>query len=255
MKLSRSNALLLVGTIAAAGCVVDNNGGDGSAGQAGDGSSGKGGSGGTGAAGKGNAGTTSSSSGKGGGGNAGTGSAGKGSAGKGSAGTTSQSAGGAGGDNGGESGQGQAGQMSAAGAGGQGGSAECNDDDAPQLTCGGLDTAACDIKDFLDGECAMTWKNMKPAISNVARNCMLELSQDQLCNDATNVYHCVDQALQEACPDETVATPCAQIVGNCPGTEDSCNTYLSGLTSTGRDEMVSCMESYCDFYSCAESLN
>jgi len=251
MKLSRSHALLLVGTIAAAGCVVENTGDDGGAGQGGDGSgaTGGGGSSGSGTAGKGVAGSggSSASGGKGGSGNAGASSTETG--GSGNAGASS----GAGGESGGEGGQGQAGQMP--NTGGEGGAATCDDNDAIQLSCGGLDTSACDIAEFLDAECAMTWTIMKPSISNVARNCMLELTQDELCNDATNVYHCVDHALQTACPDEAVQDSCDQIVTYCPGTADTCSTYLSGLKQAGREQMVSCMEGYCDFYSCAEGLN
>ena len=256
MKLSRSHALLLVGTIAAAGCVVENSDDDAAkGGEGGDGATG--GTAGSGTAGKGVAGSgkagSSSSAGKGGSGSAGKSSGGTAGSGTGIAGSSSVAEGGA--TSGGEGGQSQAGQTSNGGAGGEGGTATCNDGDAAQLSCDALDTSSCDIKAFLDSECAMTWTTMKPSISNVARNCMLGLSQDELCNDATNVYHCVDQALKDACPDETVKDSCDQIVANCPTAADSCSTYLSGLKQAGRDEMVSCMESWCDFYICAESLN
>jgi hypothetical protein len=258
MKLNRSHALLLVGTLAAGACVTQTSDDDSTGGQGGTG--GKGGS-----AGAGKGGVAGHAT----GGTSGTGavsaSGGKGgNAGENSAGMTSEAGMGGssvveGGGEGGGSAQG--GETSSSGAGGEGGAGVCDDTLASQLGCDGLATSSCSIKDFLDAECAMTWKNMKPSISNVARNCMLELSQAELCNDATNTYHCVDHALQLACPDASVKPLCDQILayGACSGksdvTADTCQTYLSGLTPNGRNEMVTCMEGYCDFYTCAEGLN
>ena len=255
MKLNRAHALLLVGTLAAGGCVVessddDSGGQSGTAGRAGNGGSGGKGSAGSSAAGKSNGGMSGTSAAT--GDNGGMSEAGTPSEG-GMAGSVSE-----GGGEGGVVAEG--GASSVSGAGGEGG-AECNDSLADELTCDDLDTSTCGIKDFLDASCAMTWKNMKPSISNVARNCMLGLSHAELCDDATNTYQCIDQALHDACPDETVVPLCADILattscGSKTGvTADTCQTYLSGLTQNGRDEMVSCLESDCDFYSCAEGLN
>jgi hypothetical protein len=259
MKLNRAHALLLVGTLSAGACVTQTSDDD-SGGQSGTGGkAGKGGSGG-------NAGT--SAAGKGSGGKGGTSTASGGNAGMSEAGAPSE--GGMAGSVvegiGGESGsvaEGGGGAPWLAGAGGQGGEggAECNDSRASELTCDDLATSSCGIKDFLDAECAMTWKNMKPSISNVARNCMLELTQSELCDDATNTYHCVDQALHDACPDDAVVPICADVLAttSCSTatgvTAELCQMYLSGLTQNGRDQMVSCLASECDFYSCAESLN
>lgn len=270
MKLSRSHALFLVGTLAAAACTVENTGDDDSKGGAGSGakggSAGAGGSGTGGSAGKGTGGSAvAGNGGTGGSSEAGTG--GTGNVANGGEAGTSADEGGAGGYGAGEGGAGgtsaEEGGMSSTsgGAGGEGGAAVCDDTQAAQLGCEDLNTSSCDIKTFLDDECAMTWKNMKPSISNVARNCMLELSQDDLCNDATKTYACIDQALKDACPDATAATDCDTILayGSCSGktevTAESCGAYLSGLTANGRSEMVSCMEGFCDFYSCSEGLN
>jgi len=255
MKLNRSHALLLVGTIAAGGCVIKNNDDGGGGGESGEGS-GKGGSGGTaGAATGGTAG--SSSAGKGGtsgtAGAAGTGgSAGSGTAASGNA--AGESAGGEAGDTG------AGGQMSTGGAGGEGGTAECNDLDAMQVTCEGLNSAACDITTFLDDTCGMTWQVMKPAVSNAARECMLGLKQSALC-DATNTYACIDDALKGACPDETVTDDCDAIISSCDesGTTVAaadCASYLNGLNEAGRTQMVSCMtlDTLCSLHSCAEGL-
>jgi hypothetical protein len=255
MKLNRAHALLLVGTLAAGACVTETSDDD-SGGRSGSGGrAGKGGSAGKGAAG-------SSSAGKSSGGMSGAGAEAGGRGGMSEAGAPSE--GGMAGsvvEGGGEGGSvAEGGSPSVSGAGGEGG-AECNDSLANELTCDDLDTSSCGIQSFLDAECAMTWKNMKPSISNVARNCMLELSQAELCDDGTNAYHCIDQALHDACPDAAVVPLCAEILattscGSTTGvTAETCQLYLSGLTQNGRDEMVSCLESDCDFYSCAEGLN
>lgn len=256
MKLNRTHALLLVGTLAAGACVTESSDDDSTGGQSGSGGKGgKGGTAGSATGGKaghatGGVGATSGAGGK--GGNAGANEAG------------SVSEGGMAGsvvEGGGEGGiVAEGGATSTSGAGGEGGAAVCDDTLATQLTCDDLNTTSCGIKDFLDAECAMTWKNMKPSISNVARNCMLELTQSELCDDATNTYHCVDHALQLACADATAAAPCEQILAysSCSGktevTAETCQTYLSGLTANGRSQMVSCMENFCDLYTCAEGL-
>ena len=253
MKLNRSHALLLVGTIAAAGCVVENgDDDDGGGGESGEGS-GKGGSSGT--AGAATGGTAGSTTGK--GGSAGTGTAGKGgSAGNSTAGSSSNP-GGAGGEAGDV---GAAGQPFAGGAGGEGGAGECNDLDAAQVSCEGLNSATCDIATFLDDECAMTWSVMKPAVSNAARECMLGLKQSALC-DATNTYDCIDAALKGACPDETVTDDCEGILSSCDEsgttiTPADCASYLNGLNEAGRYQMVACMtlDTLCSLHSCAEGL-
>lgn len=252
MKLNRSHALLLVGTIAAAGCVVENGDDDnGGGGESGEGS-GKGGSSGT--AGAATGGSAGSSAGKG-------GTAGKGSAGSNTAGSSTSAGTSSGAGAGGEAGDdGAGGQTSMGGAGGEGGSAECNDLDAVQVTCEGLNSATCDIATFLDDECAMTWQVMKPAVSNASRECMLGLKQSALC-DATNSYDCIDAALQGACPDATVTPDCDTIIASCDesGTAiaaEACASYLNGLNEAGRAQMVSCMtlDTLCSLHSCAEGL-
>jgi hypothetical protein len=255
MKLNRAHALLLVGTLAAGACVTETSDDDSG------GRSGSGGKAGTSGAG-GHATAGSSSAGKASGGMNAAGAESSGRGGMSDAGAPSEggmagSPAGAGGESGGAA---EGGASSLAGAGGEGG-AECNDSLASELTCDDLDTSSCGIQTFVDATCAMTWKNMKPSISNVARNCMLELSHAELCDDATNTYQCIDQALHDACPDADVVPLCADILAttSCDGrtgvTAELCQLYLSGLTQNGRDEMVSCLEGDCDFYSCAEGLN
>ena len=256
MKLNRAHALLLVGTLAAGACVTetsddDSGGKSGTGGKAGRAGSGGKGTGGSSSAGKSSGGMNSAGAEA--GGRGGMSEAGAPSEG-GMAGSVLEGGGGEGGS------VAEGGGSSVSGAGGEGG-AECNDTLASELTCADLNTSSCGIKDFLDAECAMTWTNMKPSISNVARNCMLGLSQTELCDDATNTYHCIDQALHDACPDAAVVPLCADILattscGSTTGvTAETCQLYLSGLTQTGRDQMQSCLESDCDFYSCAEGLH
>ncbi len=254
MILNRAHALLLVGTLAAGACVTetsdDDSGGRSSTG----GKAGKGGSGGNGVAG-------SSSAGKSSGGMSGAGAESGGRGGMSEAGAPSE--GGMAGSvvegEGGSVAEGGA-PSSVSGAGGEGGAA-CNDSLASELTCDDLDTSSCGFQAFVQATCDMTWKNMKPSISNVARNCMLELSHTELCDDTTNTYACIDQALHDACPDPEVVPLCANVLAttSCASrtgvTAETCELYLSGLTQNGRDEMVSCLESDCDFYSCAEGLN
>lgn len=272
MKLSRSHALFLVGTLAAAACTVENaddddnnKGGAGSGAKGGSAGTSGSGTGGTGVAGQGTGGAAAGKGGAGGtvetGGSGNATNAGEAgySAGEGGAGGYSAGEGGMGGYSAGEGGTSSTAE---GGAGGEGGVASvCDDTQADQLGCEDLNTSSCGNQTFLDAKCAMTWKNMKPSISNVARNCMLELSQDDLCNDSLKTYACIDQALHDACPDDTVTSDCDTILGfgSCSGksevTAETCSTYLSGLTANGRSEMVSCMEGYCDFYSCGEGLN
>jgi hypothetical protein len=257
MKLNRSHALLLVGTIAAAGCVVKESDDDGNGGEGGEGSGAKGGTGGTAGSSKGgSAGTAAGKAGS--GGSAGKGYAGNaGKAGSSSTAGTSNVAG-AGGEGGDDTGNG--GVSSVAGAGGEGGAAECNDLDAAAVSCGGLSSASCDIASFLDDECAMFWQVMKPGAANRARECMLDLKQSALC-DATNTYDCIDKALKASCPDPTVAADCEGIVSSCAegGTAiaaEDCSAYMNGLNEAGRYQFVSCMTgtTYCDLHSCAEGL-
>lgn len=255
MKLNRTHALLLVGTIAAAGCVVEDKDNDGNAGEGGEGSGAKGGGGGTAGSG------TSGAAGAGKGGAAGkagsSSTAGK--AGASSYAGTSSVAGAAGEAGGSEAGAG--GMPSEGGAGGAGGAAECDDEGAVAVTCEGLSSTACDISSFLDDECAMTAQTMKPRVSNLARQCMLDLKASALC-DATNTYGCIDTALKAACPDETVKADCDAIIVSCSAeggpvlSAEDCSSFMSGLNEAGRYQMVSCMtgSSYCDFHTCAEGL-
>jgi hypothetical protein len=253
MKLNRSHALLLVGTLAAGACVTEVSDDDGAPGGAGSGA--KGGTGGAATGGVSGQATGGKSGGGGKGGAAGANDAGASTSEGGMAGSIVE-----GGGEGGGSAQG--GQAPVAGAGGEGGEhGACYDGAADEVTCDALNTTGCDIKDFLDAKCAMTSTNMKPGVSNAARNCMLALTPTELCDDALNTYHCVDQALRGACPDATAKPSCDQILAfpACSGktdvTAETCEAYLSGLTDAGRTQMVTCMEGYCDLYSCSESLN
>lgn len=262
MKLNRSHALFLVGTIAAAGCVVKESDDDGNGGESGEGSGAKGGSGGKGGtAGSSNAGTSTGGwAGKAGG----AGTAGQGYGGKAGSSSTagSSNVAGAAGEAGADTGNaGNGGASGEGGAGGEGGAAECNDEGATPVSCSGLNSDACSITEFLDAECAMFWQVMKPGAANRARQCMLDLEEDALC-DATNTYACIDEALKASCPDETVADDCESIVSSCaagesPVTNEDCASYLNGLNGEGRDQMVSCMtaNTYCDLHTCAEGLS
>ena len=252
MYIHRAKALLLVGTISA-GCASNDDDGPGNAGAAG--AAGSGGSGG-------------SSQGGGGAGGAGTG-------GTASNGGSGQGGGGAGGSAAsGGSGQGDAdaGQLDElpdtgldAGnsdvpdaAGDAGGTLTCDDTADTLVNCDDLGQTECvGLESFLSSECEMLAFNLKPAATNAARNCMIALEPPELC-DTANTYDCIAAALASSCPDAAADDDCATIGDACDDSSpalSACSAALSGMTQSGRDQMVACMTTdLCDLYSCIEGL-
>jgi hypothetical protein len=215
MKLNRTQALFLVGTIAAIGCVVENSddGGDGDNGSAGD--AGEGGT---------SGGTTGGSA----------GSAGNYTGGTNSGGTSM----GGGGGQGGETCLDDAtspvacADFAEPGAGGMGAGGE---------SYGGAGGAgpACESlgQDFF---CADLWTNFKPGVANAARTCMNAQTSEDLCTwDFT--FGCASEAILAACPDDSANDECEAIMAGCPDlTLADCSSVLGAMTQAGRDMVVTC---------------
>jgi hypothetical protein len=278
MKLNRAHALFLVGTLAAAACTVEDDDGEGGAGAAGDaGESGEGGSSaGTGGS---NAGKGGSAGGKAGSGGSGTsGSAGANDCGDGYAGEMSdcQVAGAPGGSGapGSSGAPGTGGAADAGGAGGAGGvesggqggednaggAPSCDEEALPSTSCEGLSEYTCAADQFIFDMCQVPESVFKGYTADAVRNCLFALSDDELCQDASNVYGCHRTALEASCPDPTAGADCDAIVDYCDGSVErgDCEMYLSGMSLEGRYQMTACIEAgtpeSCDLWSCVEGL-
>jgi hypothetical protein len=255
--INRVKALLLVGTISA-GCAStnddegpDNPGAAGTAGAGTGGSTPSAGGSGQGAAGAGTGGTPSAGgTGQGGGGIGGTPSAG-------GSGQSGPDAGNPDADDP-DAGDPDAGDPDGADAGGDaGGTLTCDDTASTVVSCDDLGQTECDgLEGFLSSECEMVAFMMKPATANVARNCMIALAPPELC-DETNTYTCIVEALGSSCPDPEADDECAIIAPVCDDSSpafSACSSALSGMTQSGRDQMVQCMTELCDLYACIEGL-
>jgi len=229
MKLNRTQALFLVGTIAAVGCVVENSddGGDDNEAGAG-GSSGSGGS-------KGGSSGSSGSSGTY---------------------TGGSSSGGAGGEGGGATClDGAAPQVMCAdfmepGAGGVGAGGE------GYGGAGGVGPTCEGMADAQGLVCDAFWTNFKPVVSNAARTCTNAQTPEDICTwDFT--FGCAAEAILAACPDEAADAPCADIIAACPDIAPAdCSSILSGMTPAGRDLVVSCAteSALCDLWFCSTGV-
>jgi hypothetical protein len=99
--------------------------------------------------------------------------------------------------------------------------------------------------------------NLKPARANFARNCMIALEPPELCDEA-NTHACIGLALESSCPDPEADDECTTIATACGDSSpafDACSTLLSGMTQSGRDQMVQCMTAPCDLIACLELLD
>jgi hypothetical protein len=258
MYVNRAQALLLVGTISAGGLSCEDEELPASWGTAGTaGTAGAGGSSSAGSAGQGGAGGTSSAGSAGQGGTGGTPSAGGGgTGGTPSAGGSSQSVPDAGDV---DAGNADAGDADGPDAGRDaGGAPTCDDTSDTVVSCSDLGQADCSgLEGFLSSECEMVAFYMKPAAANAARNCMIDLDPPELCN-TTNPHTCIVEALASSCPDPEADDECATIVAACGSSAlelGECSSALSGMTQSGRDQMVQCMTEPCDLFSCIEGLN
>ena len=255
MYINRAKALLLVGTISAGYACSDDDGADtpGVAGSAGAntggtstaGSAGRGGSGGANQGGT-NAGTSSGGTNQG------------GTAGSSSAGSSGQVTVDAGDPDAGDAGNTDAGNTDGLDAG-DGGTLTCDDTIGPVVDCSSLDELDCGDAgaEFLSAECEMLEFNFKPVPGNAARNCMNELAPADLCVEG-NRNSCMAEALGASCPDPEADDDCEAIVLVCEEQLPSfsaCSSVLSGMTESGRTQMVDCMTlDTCDLNACISGL-
>ncbi len=105
----------------------------------------------------------------------------------------------------------------------------------------------------------------KPKVAQAAVACLRRLKGNELC-DPARVNGCAHAALMAACPDpvpsaapgDTSGTPPATVVtSSCEGILKSCSSEplaptmadcrqtLSGMTDTGRANMMSCLSTHC----------
>lgn len=136
-------------------------------------------------------------------------------------------------------------------------SAACKDDEGTAGSCSVM--KGCAGFAFPKQQCESYRKTYKAKVAQRALDCLAKLTSKQVCDDACNTYRCGDRALKTACPDPSADAPCAQIVAKCRSVSmNDCRTYLSGLNSAGRAQMVTCLTSKagCGFglFSCSESL-
>lgn len=257
MYINRAKALLLVGTISA-GCAsacddegTDNTGAAGTAGAGRGGDAPSAGGSGQGGGGAGSGGSPSA-------GGSGAGGGGAGAGGAPSAGGSGQSVPDAGDADAGvpDAGDPDAGEPEHSDAG-DGGTLTCDDTVGTGVSCVDLGQNDCvGLEGFLSSECEMIAFIMKPVPADAARNCMIALDPPDLC-DATNTYACIAAALDSSCPDPEADDECTTIADACGQTVDEfneCTSTLSGMTQTGRDQMVACMDPACDLYACVEGL-
>jgi hypothetical protein len=116
--------------------------------------------------------------------------------------------------------------------------------------CGALPAKRCD--DFK--------KAMKPRVAEHAVACLNALTAGQRC-EATRLNLCAHLALMNAClePDapvgvsttiDDVEAHCQSVMQACAGSSfgpsmRDCRATVSGLSTLGRDQMVSCMKTHC----------
>jgi hypothetical protein len=228
MILNRTQALFLVGSIAAASCVVHNEEGDDEETGGGSGTGG-GDTGGSSTGGK----STGGTAGKGGSYTGGSNTGGTGATCNDDVGTPVSCDGFMEPGAGGESGAGYGGE----GYGGAGGAGP---------SCEGM---AYLQTDFCDG----LWDTFKPAVANNARTCMKAQAPADICVWDTT-FGCAMEAMLGACPDDTADDECATIQETCPDLTDvDCHNVLNGMTQAGRDAVVSCAAETleCNLWICA----
>lgn len=119
--------------------------------------------------------------------------------------------------------------------------------------CDLLGGDGCADKAFEVSQCNDTKTSMKPFIAQQTIQCML----DNAACDVIETYHCKDKIVKLSCPDPTADDECDTIHAACSAVSVAeCKLYLSGLTQSGRDGMVSCLTGNCSFglYTCLEGL-
>ena len=135
--------------------------------------------------------------------------------------------------------------------------AACNEDQGVAPSCAVMKSCPQGFP-FPRQHCESYRASMKPKVAQKALDCLAKLSAKDVC-DACTTYRCGELALKGACPDPGADASCNQITAKCKSVSMAdCRLYLSGMNTTGRAKMVSCLtnKSGCGFglFSCAESL-
>jgi hypothetical protein len=95
---------------------------------------------------------------------------------------------------------------------------------------------------------------LKPRLANLARSCMLGLSEVAICGPL-NLTDCILEALEQSCPDPSALPVCEEVAAECGGDVQGCQSIIGGLTAAGREELLDCvLPQFCDFDSCMEGL-
>jgi len=272
MKIDRTRALMLVGLLAASGCVIPtaddddgNNPGE-EAGAPGEGGSGTG-TGGTSSTGGSSAAGETSEGGAGGDGTSEGGAAGEPMPIEGGSGGEPASTGGTTGGGGATGGSGGTTGGSApteeGGMGGEGGAGEepglCSDAEGVYPGCEGItvDPSCEGLDTFQIGKCESAPFYFKPRIAEMIQYCVVDQTPLERC-ETELTYACIDLVIQDACPDDDEALDaCATILSSCEEVApEACLVYLSAMTETGKEQTIACMEEglFCDLYSCVEGL-
>jgi hypothetical protein len=147
---------------------------------------------------------------------------------------------------------GGAGAPAGGGAGANGGS--CSDSGSVTVSCDAFDsTEACSLSVQRE-MCDEVATFLKPRLANLARSCILALSDVEACGPG-NVTDCIGDALMQSCPDPSAAAVCADLASECGGTAPSgCSPLISGLTAAGRTDLLDCVRDFCDFDDCLQGL-
>lgn len=100
----------------------------------------------------------------------------------------------------------------------------------------------------------------KLGVAQVAVTCMRKLPD---CSNLLDVRLCVESGLMQACPDTTAPGACAPLVLPCDPNagglgslidENGCESFMRGLSPTGRGALASCIGSKIEAGTCANEV-
>jgi hypothetical protein len=136
------------------------------------------------------------------------------------------------GNNGGSGGDGGDGG-SVGGQGGQGGEGggTCDDSVGSPGDCQTTPINACSEGSFDITLCDQAIAYFKPAVAEAAVACIIASEATTTCDD---IYACRNDALANACIDDTADSLCADFAGNCTVTEQECHLLVDGMNGDGR---------------------
>jgi hypothetical protein len=141
----------------------------------------------------------------------------------------------------------------------------CDDNVGTVQDCPAIGPSDEGICNFAAKRCAEFKIAFKPKVAQAAVACLARLKGNELCDQA-RVNLCGHAALMAACPDpvaspaaieagiapvtSVVANACESIVKGCsndalPPTMADCRQTLSGMSDTGRANMMACVSTHC----------